>query len=92
MTDPLTTGVSVAYALLVVLSLFLLAASLRSRRPGTPGHRPLLLSLGMSCFALQGLLLIGVALWGGLPLLTFVFYGAVLEVAGVAFFLGAALR
>ncbi len=92
MTDLTTTGVSVAYALLVVLALFLVVVSLRARRPGTPGHRPLLLSFGMACFAAQGLLLIAVVLVGGLPLLTFVFYGAIMEVAGVAFFLGAALR
>lgn len=92
MTDLLTIGVSVTYGLLVALALFLVVVSLRARRPGTPGHRPLLLSIGMACLVGQGLLLVGVLLAGGLPLLAFVFYGAILEVAGVAFILGAALR
>ncbi len=92
MIDLLTIGVSAAYGLLVVLGLFMVVVSLGARRPGTPGHRPLLLALGMACLVAQGLLLVGVLLVGVLPLLTFVFYGAVLEVAGVAFFLAAALR
>ena len=92
MTDLLAMGVSVAYGLLVVMGLFMVFVSLKARRPGTPGHRPLLLALGMACLVGQGLLLVGVLLAGVLPLLNFVFYGAVLEVAGVAFFLGAALR
>ncbi len=92
MTDLILTGVTVAYGVIAVLAGTLLSLSLRVRRPGEPRGRALLLAVGMLFLFIQGLLIAGVILLGGIPEESFLLYSSVLETMGLACFLGATVR
>lgn len=92
MTDMILMGVTVAYGLIAVIAATLLALSLKARRPGEPWGRAILLAVGMLFLLLQGLLIAGVILVGGIPEESFLLYSSVLEAIGLACFLGATVR
>ncbi len=92
MTDVVQLGISLTYGVLALLAATLVAMSIRARHPGEPPGRPWLLASGMICLCAQGLLVLATLLLGGVPVLTFVLYGSLLEVGGVALLLAAAFQ